>query len=286
MIARISTGIVVTGLLCLALWPAYTEAQTDAQRAEAAYHRYMNSGEGALYRRDFDAAVAEFKAALSAGEIAFRAEDPRLARTLTYLGQAYVAQGRHTEAEPLLKRALAIREKELGPAHRDTAETLNALASFYSTQGRYADAEPLLKRALEVRQGPQQVAIANHLASLYIRQGRYAEAEPLLKRWLAFLERFGGAPPEPARTLRNLATLYYQQGRYAEAEPLFKRALANQERTLGGNHPDLVPTLYSYAALLSKTDREDEARTLQARAAAIWASYVQNPDSCTPPRSC
>jgi tetratricopeptide (TPR) repeat protein len=89
-----------------------------------------------------------------------------------------------------------------------------------------------------------------------------------------------------AWTLRNLATLYYQQGRYAEAEPLFKRALANQERTLGGNHPALVPTLYSYAALLSKTDREDEARKLQARAAAIWASHGQNPDRCTPPRSC
>ena len=40
-------------------------------------------------------------------------------------------------AEPLYKRALAIREKILGPAHPHVAASLNNLAALYGLQGRY-----------------------------------------------------------------------------------------------------------------------------------------------------
>src|SRR6266540_5863115 len=48
-------------------------------------------------------------------------------------------QGRYDEAEPLLKRALAIREKALGAGHLDTAQSLNNLARLYYEQGKYAE---------------------------------------------------------------------------------------------------------------------------------------------------
>ncbi len=38
----------------------------------------------------------------------------------------------------LLSRALAIREKALGPEHPDVATSLNNLALLYDDQGRYA----------------------------------------------------------------------------------------------------------------------------------------------------
>ena len=59
-------------------------------------------------------------------------------------------QGRYADAEPLLKRSLAIYEKALGPDHPDVATSLNNLAVLYSNQGRYADAEPFHKRALAI----------------------------------------------------------------------------------------------------------------------------------------
>jgi hypothetical protein len=37
--------------------------------------------------------------------------------------------GEQAKAQPLLRRALAIREKALGPEHAGTAESLNDLAS-------------------------------------------------------------------------------------------------------------------------------------------------------------
>ena len=62
----------------------------------------------------------------------------------------YDNQGRYADAEPLYKRALAVREKTLGPDHPDVAQTLNNLALLYYNQGRYAEAEPLYKRALAI----------------------------------------------------------------------------------------------------------------------------------------
>jgi tetratricopeptide (TPR) repeat protein len=59
-------------------------------------------------------------------------------------------QGRYSEAIPLAQRALAIREKSLGPDHPDVATSLNNLALLYNNQGRYADAEPLYKRSLAI----------------------------------------------------------------------------------------------------------------------------------------
>src|SRR5689334_15273116 len=48
------------------------------------------------------------------------------------------------EAEPLYRRALAIREKALGPEHPDVGSFLSNLAAHYRMTGRYAESEPLL----------------------------------------------------------------------------------------------------------------------------------------------
>ena len=69
---------------------------------------------------------------------------------LTNLASMYIPQGRFGEAEPLVKRSIAILEKALGPEHPDVASSLNTLASVYKSQGRYGEAEPLFKRSLAI----------------------------------------------------------------------------------------------------------------------------------------
>ena len=99
-------------------------------------------------------------------------------------------QGKFSEAVPLAKRLLAIRENAFGPNHPDVAISLNDLGMLSKHQGLYAEAEPPYKRALYIREqafGPNNAAVAeslNNLGTLYYNQGRYAEAEPLLKRSL------------------------------------------------------------------------------------------------------
>jgi tetratricopeptide (TPR) repeat protein len=131
------------------------------------------------------------------------------------------ALNRPAEAETLFKRALAIKEKALGPEHKDVAEALFKLAELYRAQGRYADAEPLYTRALAIGEkalGPDDLTLAvglNGLGLLYHTQGRYAEAEPLYKRALSIRERsLGPDHLEVGLALNNLAELYRLQGRY------------------------------------------------------------------------
>jgi tetratricopeptide (TPR) repeat protein len=93
--------------------------------------------------------------------------------------------GKLPEAVPLVQRALAIREKALGPEHPDVAASLDALAGLYRAQGQYRDAERPYRRALAIREktlgrgNPALVLSLNNLAGLYRAQGKYAEAEPL-----------------------------------------------------------------------------------------------------------
>ncbi len=57
---------------------------------------------------------------------------------------------RVSKTDTLFRRALAIREKALGPDHPDVAQSLNNLAGLLDTQGKYAEAEPLFRRALAI----------------------------------------------------------------------------------------------------------------------------------------
>ena len=78
--------------------------------------------------------------------------------SLNNLAALYRATGAYAQAEPLYQRALAIREKALGPEHPHTATSLNNLAVLYRATGAYAQAEPLYQRALAIREkalGPE-----------------------------------------------------------------------------------------------------------------------------------
>jgi len=82
------------------------------------------------------------------------------------------AQGELAAARPLFERALAIRERVLGPDHPDTATSLNNLAWLLQVHGELAAARPLFERALEIRKrvlGPDHsdtALIRSNLAAL------------------------------------------------------------------------------------------------------------------------
>ena len=58
----------------------------------------------------------------------------------------------YLEAIPLAQRALSIRERALGPDHRDLASSLANLATLYTTQKRSVEAEALYKRSVAIRE--------------------------------------------------------------------------------------------------------------------------------------
>ena len=64
------------------------------------------------------------------------------------LGRALNGAGRSTEAEPLLREALAIRRKY--PRRGDIASALGSLGECLVAQKRYAEAEPLLVESYQI----------------------------------------------------------------------------------------------------------------------------------------
>jgi tetratricopeptide (TPR) repeat protein len=198
------------------------------------------------------------------------------ARTLNESGEYLRKRGRYPEAQPLNERALAIREKALGPDHLEVAESLNDLAKIHWQRGRYAEAQGMHERALAIRAkalGPDHPKLAeslNNLAILHREQGRLAEAQPLHERALAIREKaLGPDHPHVARDLNNLGVIHAMQGRFAEAQLLHERALAIREKALGADHPDVAQSLSNVANHYRRQGRYAGAQTLFERVLAI-----------------
>jgi tetratricopeptide (TPR) repeat protein len=182
----------------------------------------------------------------------------------------------YAPARALFERALAIREKALGPEHPDTANILNNLANLLRDQGDLAGARPLLERALAILEkalGPEHPSTGtslNNLAGLLHAQGDPAGARPLFERALAIREKaLGPEHPLTATSLNNLALLVRDQGDLADARPLLERALAINEKALRPEHPSTAITLNNLAGLLQAQGDLAGARRLFERALAI-----------------
>jgi hypothetical protein len=90
-------------------------------------------------------------------------EHPDVAQSMDRLATRYAALGNdhkqterkaavmRTTAESLYRRALAIREKALGPDHLDVAATLNHYAALLRKMNRAAEADALDARAQAIR---------------------------------------------------------------------------------------------------------------------------------------
>ncbi|HKX30521.1 MAG TPA: CHAT domain-containing protein, partial [Blastocatellia bacterium] len=184
--------------------------------------------------------------------------------------------GRYDEALPLAERSREIRERILGPGHREVATAINAVASLYHYKGDYAKAEPLYQQALTIREqasGPEHPEIAqslNNLASLYKDQGDFVRAESHYQRALNMWEKtLGPEHPDVGRVLNNLALLYHYKGDYAKAESLYRRALTVREQAQGPEHLDVAATLNNLALLYYFKHEYQQAEPLFRRALAI-----------------
>lgn len=79
-------------------------------------------------------------------------DHPDVALTLHNLGLVYVSQGVLEKAEPLYRRALAIREQAQGETGRDVEKSLADLIGLLKQMHREADAAPLDARLTAIKQ--------------------------------------------------------------------------------------------------------------------------------------
>ncbi|MBP7443982.1 MAG: tetratricopeptide repeat protein [Zoogloea sp.] len=189
----------------------------------------------------------------------------------------------YAEAEPLLRRALAIGEASFGTEKPEFAIHLNNLAQLLKATNRLDEAEPLMRRALKIDEarlgsGHREVAVdLNNLAQLLKDRNELAEAELLMRRALVIARvideaaSFGtGHPPVISGYLSNLAVLLFETRRTGEAESLMREALELDEAHFGPEHPLVANRLSNLASILHASHRLDEAGPLMHRALAIF----------------
>jgi tetratricopeptide (TPR) repeat protein len=169
----------------------------------------MAAGVAAYQQGKYAEAEKQWVAAVKEAE-GFGPQDPRLAASLNRLGEVHLHQRRYAEAEPLIKRALAIRQKALGPKNPDVAMSLHNLALLYKAQGRYSEAEPLYQQALAIFEkalGPDHSHVATSLAryaALLRKTGRSAEATRMEARAKAIRARHAEQNPASSASAKTL----------------------------------------------------------------------------------
>jgi tetratricopeptide (TPR) repeat protein len=187
-------------------------------------------------------------------------------------GGYFLGRAAYSQAAQLLRDALAIREKVLGPEHPNTATSLNEIAVLLQAQGDLAGARPLNERALAIREkalGPEHPDTAeslNNLANLLRDQGDYAGARPLFERALAIMEKaLGPEHPNTNRVRSNLAGLLLATGAQTEALALGEKALAHHDKALGRDHSWTQDSARVTADALDALGRTEEAKALRER---------------------
>jgi len=207
-----------------------------------------------------------------------QATEPPAVRKLLEQGLAYQNQGKTVEAEAAYKQALSAAEQAVGTDPVAITEPLVALGKFYLVQNRHAEAEALLKRALEIDKkqlGARHMNVAFDLQAIvtvYILQGKSDDNIEACAREAVEIVKAHCGTDDPVYAMVGLLTLadaLSQRKKYDQAEPLYKEAIAVLEKKCPPGPSPLPSVLNHYAKLLHETNRETEAKTMQAKADAI-----------------
>ena len=194
----------------------------------------------ALARLDPAHADQHYRNAVQAEEQASGKDDRRVAALLHELALTLRERGADQDAEPLLRRALAIQQNLTKPDAHLTVGILNSLGNLLEGSRQMDEAERLEREALrlsEARFGPESSELAmtcTNLADVLWNKRDIPAAAQLYRRAIAADEAlYGPDRPETAADVANLGMLLKEAGQATDAAPLLRRALAIYEKTLG-----------------------------------------------------
>jgi hypothetical protein len=150
-------------------------------------------------------------------------------------------QDRFQEAEALLRRALALRVRILGPDHPGTLMSMATLANVLQSANRLEEAEGIEREVL-------------------LRQEKTS----------------GPEAPETLRARSSLAVTLYNEERTDDAAQMERKTLAVRERVLGPDHWDTGESRFTLAVYLARTAPEESLRLLDlAVSHPLQISYLK-----------
>jgi serine/threonine protein kinase len=180
------------------------------------------------------------------------------AELLKALGKTFRKLGLLAQAIAADEKALELRRKLPGPAHRETLRIMCELASAYFDGGRTSEALALLETAhdqMKAKLGPEDSETLSCLASLaaaYRRTGRLPEAIAMLREVLRLKATRGPDDIDSILVTRELGTAYLEAGRISEGIARLREAIEGCQSMLGPDHPETLLTrkdlAYAYSS--------------------------------------
>ena len=165
------------------------------------FYRLVDNGLELLQKRQYEAAIAEFRKAL--------AMDPSDPTALSNLGVALTSAGRFDEAAAQFRKAIEV-EPENFKAHGNLGVAL-------ARAGRFNEAVAPLEKAVGL--DPEDARTRSALGGALVNTGRLEDAVVHLRKALEI-------DPNDADANNNLGGVLARTGRFDEAIPHFQKALA------------------------------------------------------------
>jgi eukaryotic-like serine/threonine-protein kinase len=224
----------------------------------------------------FDAARAEFVAALAAADRAGTADTVKTAAIHNNLGIFLRDSGDGKGARAEFERALVIYRREYGEDHYRTIGTTQNLAMVLLDGGDVEAAKPLLEHTSEQERrlfGEAHTDYANGqnmLGNIARGQKRYDDAIAYYAQAIkSYTLAVGDKHPYIAFPLANRAQLELERGRYGDALVWYDKALALRREVLPPDHPETADALDGRGRTLLGLKRYDEAHADLDAALAI-----------------
>jgi tetratricopeptide (TPR) repeat protein len=193
-----------------------------------------------LAELDREHAESYYRNAVASEEKASGKDSTRVAVLLQEYALTLRAVNRDGEAEPLLRRALAIQRASVKADPRVTIGILNTLGNLLEGARKLDEAEKLERTALALSEemfGPESTQLAmtcTNLADVLWNKKTLREAGLLYRRAIVIdASLYGPERPETAADIANLGMLMNDAGQSAAGEALLRQALAIYENTLG-----------------------------------------------------
>lgn len=208
-------------------------------------------------------------------------EDPTIKAQLDAMGSvmnralALDNQGLFGEAEPLWRKALAMRIDLLGPGDSLLVPARSRLATNLEAQGRYTDAESLRRASVELLQDrPNEWKdLANARNALSYNLLMQGQASAAATEAYAALALWRGAGQEDdigaSQALSNTGLVLNRLGLSADAELFHRRAAAIRQQVWGDDDLDTATSFNNLAASLSAQGKYAEADEFFRKALAI-----------------
>jgi len=255
--------------LILLLFASLFFSQSAQEPPELAEATEMIKSVGKLFKENkFDEALPLAKRALEIRERLLPRNDPRVANSLSFLGDVYMAKREYDNARKTFERLLQLQEELVGPTDVRITPTLDRLGLLYYEDSKPAKAEEFYQRSLTLREkafGPEDVQVANSLYALgqfYRVRRDYDKALNSYRRSLMIYGRAGGvSTAEFQRASTGLSCLGYQSENTIAVSKELERI---QQQFAPGVPPTLpVKILNGYAINLAKPEYPRAARERQ-----------------------